>query len=58
MIAEGKLCFCTCPKEVRIPAPYLQKLAAGAVDAEAFQKVFDHWLLCEILNGIGGHSIL
>lgn len=55
---EGKLCFRTCAKEVRIPVPYLQKIGAAATDAESFQKAFDHWMLLEILNGIGGHSIL
>lgn len=62
MMNQGKICFKTCLKQVRIPVPYLTVLSAlhpiSGSGSATFQTAFDHWFLCEVLNGIGGHSIL
>jgi hypothetical protein len=62
MMNEGKICFKTCFSQVKVPMPYIEKLARAtyALDIEptSFQAAFDHWLLCEFLNAIGTHSIL
>lgn len=62
MMREGTICFQTCTKQVKVPLPYLEKLADATYAAEtepaSFQAAFDHWFLCELLNAIGNHSIL
>lgn len=62
MLSEGKISFKTCPRQVRIPASYLARLSevSYSTDSEpkSLEEAIDHWLLCEILNGIGQHSIL
>lgn len=62
MMGQGKICFKTCLKQVRIPVPFLVSLSAShpvcGPDAVTFQAAFDDWMLVETLNSIGGHSIL
>ena len=68
MSAEGKFCFATCSKTVKIPVGYFLRKASeiyanphslpNYVPSVALSKFFDHWCLTEIINGLGGHSIL
>jgi len=64
MVAEGKICFKTCSKQMKIPAPYLFKLATqeyptpGPLSFDSFSQAFEHWILTECLASIGSHSIL
>ncbi|KAJ3503361.1 hypothetical protein NLJ89_g8472 [Agrocybe chaxingu] len=62
MMQEGKLSFKTCFKQVRFPLPYIAKLAAAdyspEVEPASFQMAFNHWVLCEVLNGIGDHTMI
>lgn len=63
MLAEGKICFKTCSRQVRIPASYFARLSETAYEGrsnepKSIEEAVHHWLLCEILNGIGQHSIL
>jgi hypothetical protein len=61
MLREGKVCFRTCFQRVLIPASYVIMLATKAYsttnEPRSFREAFDHWLLCEILNAIGNHTI-
>lgn len=50
---------------VRIPIPYILSLARetadeceGRADMQLFRQKIDHWLLVEILNCLGSHSML
>jgi len=64
MLAEGKICFRTCLKAVRIPASYIVKLASLSYPPSSPNKPQDfitalyHWLFIETLAAIGGHSLL
>ena len=63
MLAAGKISFRTCPRTVKMPGSYILKLARYAYpsssgEPQTFAQAFDHWFLCEILSGIGGHSML
>jgi hypothetical protein len=64
MAAHGKVSFRTCIRAVRLPLPYIHMLATASYPPlsssvpQNFQQAFDHWLLCEILGGIGGISML
>ena len=57
MALQGRISFRTCSKSVRFPARWILGLAAES-DHIPFQNRFDHWVLTEILEAIGGHSIL
>ena len=64
MIGHGKLCFKTCSKQLKVPAPFLCFLASQLYPTlepnpfHSLQNAFDHWFLMELLSGIGSHSIL
>ncbi len=62
MAAEGKISFRTCLKSARLPASYVLSLAteisASSQGPQRFQQAFDDWMLCELLNAIGGISML
>lgn len=59
MIDEGKINFKTCFSKVLIPASYIIRLAIqnSSLDSHIFQRAVDHWLLCEVLNAIGNHTV-
>jgi len=64
MAAQGKISFRTCLQAARLPASHILSLATSVYPPTSsfapqnFQQAFDHWLLCELLNGIGGISML
>jgi hypothetical protein len=63
MLAHGKISFRTCLRQVRFPASYfaiLSGLNYGTLHPEltSLDKAIEHWILVELLNAIGGHSIL
>lgn len=66
MLAEGKICFRTCLKAVRIPASYIIKLASSSYpptspasdEPKDFVTAFYHWFFIEVLTAIGGHSLI
>lgn len=61
MLADGKVCFRTCLSKAIIPASYILRLSEAQYPSdlfECFQDAFDHWMLCEILNGIASHTII
>ena len=64
MMGQGKISFRTCSHTARLPATYITELARASYppvpggEPASFDDAFDHWLLCEMLNAIGGHSIL
>ena len=63
MLAEGKISFRTCTRSVKLPGSHILRLARRAYslsseEPKTFAQAFDHWFLCEILAGIGGHSML
>lgn len=62
MLAEGKICFRTCFHQARIPISHLDTLtqASYSLDKEphSVRDAIDHWLLCELLVAIGGHTIV
>ena len=65
---EGLMSFKSCFRTVRIPLEYLNKLATAtypeldengeATEKTSFIIAFEHWLLTQILNGIGGLTAL
>lgn len=67
-MAEGSISFRSCYRVARIPLVYIAELTSRnypAVDDNGnptepytLQQAIDHWLLVEICNGIGSHSIL
>jgi hypothetical protein len=63
MIREGKINFKTCFSKVLIPASYFVRLAlaqqssSDASGPSSFRDAVDHWLLCEVLNAIGNHTM-
>jgi hypothetical protein len=60
MIAEGKVSLKTCFCKVLIPASHIVRLALRAsphVDVSVFRNAVNHWLLCELLNAIGNHTV-
>ena len=64
LIKEGTICFKTCMRLAKIPISYLRSLAAATypssndVELLTFYHAFDHWLLIQLLNAIGGHTII
>jgi hypothetical protein len=64
MMGQGRISFRTCSCTARFPAKYITGLAQASYppvlgeEPASFDDAFDHWLLCELLNAIGGHSIL
>jgi hypothetical protein len=64
MLAEGKICFRTCLKAVRIPASYIIKLASSPYPPTSpdkpqdFITAFYHWFFIETLAAVGGHSLI
>lgn len=59
-MAAGVFSCRTCFKTVRIPAPYLHKLAVVAYptsDFPSFFDAFDYWVFTELLNAIGNHNM-
>ena len=64
MMDQGRISFQTCSRTARFPAKYITVLAQASYppvsggEPATFDDAFDHWLLCELLNAIGGHSIL
>lgn len=64
MMGQGRISFRTCSRTARLPGKYIIGLAQTSYppvpggEPASFDNAFDHWLLCELLNAIGGHSIL
>ena len=64
MMDQGRISFRTCSRTARLPAKYIIGLAQASFppvpggEPASFDDAFDHWLLCELLNAIGGHTIL
>lgn len=65
MIAAGKVSFRTCLRAAYLPGSYILELAqavypslSASGEPRTFTEAFEHWLLCEILAAIGGHSML
>ena len=66
MLTEGRICFRTCLKSVRIPASYIIKLASTSYlpnspasgKPQDFITAFHHWIFIETLAAIGGHSLI
>jgi len=65
MLAEGKVSFRTCLRSAHLPGTHILRLAHSSYpslsaggEPQTFVQAFDHWLLCEILAAIGGHSML
>ncbi|KAK6987955.1 hypothetical protein R3P38DRAFT_2574134, partial [Favolaschia claudopus] len=68
LMALGKISFRTCFRTARIPVSYLNHLASQSYPAKdkdgnetepfTLQQAIDHWLLVEILGGIGDHSMV
>jgi hypothetical protein len=65
MISQGKISFRTCFQTVAIPASHVLFLASSAYPSSGsehepacFRDAFDHWMLCEILGAIGGHTMM
>lgn len=60
MIAHGKICFRTCYQRAALPWSYIIRLAEQVyptADYKDFESAFTQWLICEILNAIGNHTI-
>jgi hypothetical protein len=61
MICEGKINFKTCFSKALIPASYFVRLAqqsfSGTLGTSTFRDAVANWLLCEILNAIGNHTM-
>ncbi|KAJ7712614.1 hypothetical protein B0H16DRAFT_1743940 [Mycena metata] len=55
---HGTISFRSCSRVARIPMAKLVELHQTTVDADAFQKAVDVWLLLQILNGVGKVSML
>ena len=68
MAKEGKFCFATCSKTVKVPVGYFLKRAKDIYTprpeqldytlSQSLSDFFHHWCLLEIINGLGGHSLL
>ena len=63
MAAEGKISYATCSQSAYIPISYTVKLAKASYpdprgEPKCFIDAVHHWLLCEILNAVGTHTIL
>jgi hypothetical protein len=61
MINQGKISFRTCFQTAHIPASHVLFLASRAypsAEAASFRDAFDHWMLCEMLSAIGGHTMM
>lgn len=64
LMMQGVICFKTCAHNVRLPGPYIARLAGGQYpplegnEPQDFTQAFDHWLLCQILTAIGSHTII
>ncbi|KAI0354352.1 hypothetical protein OH77DRAFT_1548247 [Trametes cingulata] len=61
MIEQGKFSIRTCYRQLLIPFTYLRKLVRRTLasgDRDRVRVNVDNWFLLEILNAIGGHSML
>jgi hypothetical protein len=64
LMLQGVICFKTCSRNVRLPAPYIARLAEQqyppeeATEPRDFTEAFEHWMLCQILEVIGSHTTL
>ena len=64
MTDQERISFRTCSRTARFPVKHITRLAQASYppvageEPASFDDAFDHWLLCELLNAIGGHSIL
>ncbi|KAK7439179.1 hypothetical protein VKT23_017669 [Stygiomarasmius scandens] len=59
LLDEGKISLRTCSGAVRIPATYMKKLVEECkTKNEPYLPRLHHWLLCELLNRIGKHSMM
>ncbi|KAK7439976.1 hypothetical protein VKT23_017229 [Stygiomarasmius scandens] len=58
-LEEGKISFRTCSMVVRVPGMYIKNLIDQChADNVSVLPRLHHWLLCEVLNAIGKHSML
>jgi hypothetical protein len=61
MMRHGKVSFKTCYHTAHIPASYIIQLAAmdysNDTEPGSFRDAVHDWLLCEILNAIGNHTV-
>ena len=55
---QGHISVRTCSRKVFIPFPRLLVILEALPEGESPQTHFDSWFLLEILNAIGGHSML
>ncbi|TFK18358.1 hypothetical protein FA15DRAFT_709940 [Coprinopsis marcescibilis] len=55
---HGSMVFQTCMRQVSLSSEYLLSLAAAPGSSGSFKSTFAHWFLTELINAIGGHSIL
>ena len=63
MASEGKISYGTCFQITMLPITYVLKLARAhypdpSGEPGSFVEAVYHWLLCEILNAIGSHTIV
>ncbi len=64
LIKEGTICFKTCMRLAKIPVSYIQALAGATYPSSndpeilTFYHAFDHWFIIQLLNAIGGHTII
>lgn len=62
MASEGKISYATCFQSACIPISYALKLAEASYpdpsgEPKSFVEAVHHWLVCEILNAVGAHTI-
>lgn len=58
MAAQGKFSIRTCFRQVLIPYGYLLGLVQSSDSHATAQVRIYNWFLLEVLNAIGGHSML
>ncbi|KAJ7160827.1 hypothetical protein C8R46DRAFT_1223166 [Mycena filopes] len=66
-MSAGKIAFRTCFRSARIPVSYLLKLSSASYPAQdeagndiepfTLEQAIHHWLLMEILGGVGDHTM-
>ena len=66
MMKQGVICFRTCYNLMLIPAAFVRSLAISVLDTTegdvnekcvALTKALDSWMLLQVVNTIGKHSI-
>lgn len=62
MASEGKILYASCFQTVWIPISYVLKLVEARYpdpsgEPRTFIEAVHHWLLCEVLNAVGSHTI-